>query len=71
MHKLALRTALFLRINNRWAKHQRNDGFNTVQQALHLAQNGDTILVYPGIYKEGNLVIRKSVYLKGIGMSGA
>ena len=45
-----------------------NERVHTVQQALQSAQNGDTILVYPGIYKERNLAIRKSVYLKGIGL---
>ncbi|WP_449436865.1 nitrous oxide reductase family maturation protein NosD [Pedobacter steynii] len=38
----------------------------SVQKAIDLSQNGDTILVDPGIYKEKNIIIQKSVTLKGI-----
>ncbi|MEP6617004.1 MAG: nitrous oxide reductase family maturation protein NosD [Ginsengibacter sp.] len=38
----------------------------SIQKALQLSQNNDTILVRPGIYHEGNLVISKSIVLKGI-----
>ena len=38
----------------------------SIKQALKEAKDGDTILVYPGIYKEGNIVVDKRVVLKGI-----
>lgn len=38
----------------------------SVQQGIDAAQNGDTVLVDPGIYKEKNIIIQKSVTLKGI-----
>lgn len=39
----------------------------TIKAALHIAADGDTIMVEKGIYKEQNINIEKSVYLKGIG----
>lgn len=39
----------------------------TIQQAIKLSQNGDTIMVYPGLYKEKTVTIKKSLCLKGIG----
>jgi len=44
----------------------KNQRIQTIQQALQLAQSGDTIIVSPGLYKEKNLIIKKPVYLKGI-----
>ena len=38
----------------------------TIKQAIALAQNGDTILVTPGTYREGNLIIAKQLTLKGL-----
>jgi nitrous oxidase accessory protein len=38
----------------------------TIKGALTLAKHGDTILVGQGVYKEQNIIIEKSVYLKGI-----
>lgn len=38
----------------------------SIKQALKEARDGDTILVYPGTYKEGNIVVDKRVVLKGI-----
>ncbi|TYB77256.1 nitrous oxide reductase family maturation protein NosD [Bizionia myxarmorum] len=40
----------------------------TIQQALDLAQDGDTIMVKKGIYKEANLKINKSITLIGEGL---
>ncbi|MET3113439.1 nitrous oxidase accessory protein [Pedobacter sp. CG_S7] len=40
--------------------------FKTIQSAIDLAQNGDSVLVYAGIYKERNIIIEKSIVLKGI-----
>ena len=39
----------------------------TIQQALESAGSGDTIIVFAGLYKEKSLIIKKPVYLKGIG----
>lgn len=38
----------------------------SIQQALQLSQSSDTVLVEPGVYHEGNLIITKSIVLKGI-----
>jgi nitrous oxidase accessory protein len=40
--------------------------FQSIQAAIDVAQTGDTILVSKGLYKEGNIVIRKSLFLKGV-----
>ncbi len=40
--------------------------FKTIQKAIDIANPGDTILVDGGIYKEGNILIQKSIVLKGI-----
>lgn len=41
-------------------------GISTIKQAIQLSSDGDTILVQPGCYREGNIVINKSIVLKGI-----
>jgi nitrous oxidase accessory protein len=38
----------------------------TIQKAIDIAHNGDTILVYPGLYKEHNILLQKSLTLIGI-----
>jgi nitrous oxidase accessory protein len=43
-----------------------NSKVNTVQAAVAFAADGDTIRIMPGIYKEGNIVIRKSLTITGI-----
>lgn len=40
--------------------------YSSVRAGLSAARNGDTVLVYPGIYREGNLVIDKSIVFAGI-----
>lgn len=42
--------------------------FKTIKSALAAAEDGDTILVKPGIYKEANIKITKSISLIGEGM---
>ncbi|MBS1729914.1 MAG: nitrous oxide reductase family maturation protein NosD [Bacteroidetes bacterium] len=44
----------------------KDKAFHSISQALDLAGNGDSIFVYPGLYKERELIIRKTIYLKGI-----
>ncbi len=39
----------------------------SIQEALVKANNGDTILIHDGIYKEGNIHINKEVVLIGVG----
>lgn len=39
----------------------------TINQALALAESGDSILVEAGIYTEGNIIVSKRVVLLGIG----
>jgi nitrous oxidase accessory protein len=39
----------------------------TIRGALDMSREGDTVVVHPGVYKEGNIVIDKRVVLKGIG----
>lgn len=38
-----------------------------IKEAITLAQPGDTVLVQPGIYREGNIIIQKSIVLIGEG----
>jgi nitrous oxidase accessory protein len=38
----------------------------SIKAAVAIAQNGDTVLVDKGIYKEGQIVIQRSIVLKGI-----
>lgn len=45
----------------------KNKAYKTINSALAQAQNGDTILVQKGHYKEGNINIQKSIALIGIG----
>ncbi len=39
----------------------------TIQQGINNAQPGDTVLVEKGVYKENEIKLNKSIYLKGIG----
>ena len=43
-----------------------NKTYKTVKSALERIQNGDTIYVYEGVYKEGNIIISKPVQLIGV-----
>ncbi len=38
----------------------------SLQQVINIAGNGDTILVYPASYTDNEIVITRSVYLKGV-----
>ncbi|HEY0039165.1 MAG TPA: nitrous oxide reductase family maturation protein NosD, partial [Flavisolibacter sp.] len=46
-----------------------NEVVKTVKEGIEAAQTGDTVLVKKGIYKEGNLLLTKSIFL--LGESGA
>ena len=43
-----------------------NSRYKTIRAAIEAAQPGDTILVYKGIYAEKELIINKSIVIKGI-----
>ena len=40
---------------------------SSLRQGINMARNGDTVLLYKGIYKEGNIVIDKAIHLVGVG----
>src|SRR6187549_2789192 len=40
--------------------------YSTISSALQIAQSGDSILVHEGLYKEGNIVVAKSISLIGL-----
>lgn len=44
----------------------KSKNITTIQKALTLACNGDTIFVESGIYHEGNIIINASIVLEGI-----
>ncbi len=45
----------------------KNGAIKSIDQALNLAKNGDTIFINKGTYAEGNILIEKEVTLIGIG----
>jgi nitrous oxidase accessory protein len=44
----------------------KNQSFTSIKTALQHCKNGDTILVEKGLYKEQEIVIDKSIVLKGV-----
>src|SRR5665647_956639 len=44
---------------------QKNSAVSSIQQAINIATNGDTIMVTPGIYTEKNIQVNKSLVLIG------
>ena len=42
----------------------KTEPYKTITEAIAAANSGDTIVVEKGIYREGNLVINKSILLK-------
>ena len=42
-----------------------NKPFKSIKSALKNVKNGDSLLVYEGVYKEGNIVINKEIKLIG------
>jgi len=43
----------------------KNQPITSIRKAIELAKEKDTILVQPGIYKEGNIVVNKNIILLG------
>ncbi|MCC6370182.1 MAG: nitrous oxide reductase family maturation protein NosD [Bacteroidia bacterium] len=44
---------------------EKNKNIGSIKKALAMCKNGDTIIVMPGTYREGNLIIDKSIYFLG------
>src|SRR6187402_1475653 len=44
----------------------KNKAITTLREGIKTAMDGDTILLNEGIYKEGNIIINKAIYLIGI-----
>ena len=43
----------------------KNQPITSIRKAIELAKEKDTILVLPGVYKEGNIVVNKNIILIG------
>jgi nitrous oxidase accessory protein len=43
----------------------KNQAVTSIHKAIDLAKEKDTILVQPGIYKEGNIIVNKNIILLG------
>lgn len=57
---------LFVKLNALQLHVGKNQIYKTIQSALDHAVNTDSVFIHAGIYKEGNLIINKSVNLFGI-----
>ena len=44
----------------------KNKAINTLRQGIKEAKDGDTVLLSKGVYREGNIIIDKAIYLTGI-----
>ena len=69
MKKIIYISVLVFFVNNLYAKTIRigkQQTIKTIQQALIVAVNGDTVLVEHGHYHEKNIIINKSIFLIGI-----
>lgn len=44
----------------------KNEQFKTIKKAVAAAQSGDSILVEKGVYREGTIVLNKTVHLIGL-----
>lgn len=44
----------------------KNKPITTLREAIRVANNGDTVLLHKGTYREGNIIINKSIALIGI-----
>jgi len=44
----------------------QNSAVRTLRQGIAQARNGDTVLLQKGVYKEGNIIINKSIHLIGV-----
>ena len=44
----------------------KNQSIKTLRQGIRMAKAGDTVLLNKGVYKEGNIIIDKAIYLVGV-----
>lgn len=44
----------------------KDKSINSISKGIDLARDGDTVKVYPGIYREGRITITKSITLIGV-----
>jgi len=44
----------------------KDKAISTLRLGIHTAKDGDTILLNKGVYKEGNIIIRKAIHLIGV-----
>lgn len=44
----------------------KKETVTSIQQGVLTAKNGDTLLIQPGTYREGNIIIQKSITIKGV-----
>ncbi|MBK9109905.1 MAG: nitrous oxide reductase family maturation protein NosD [Saprospiraceae bacterium] len=45
---------------------QHDGHITSIKEAVSMAVDGDSIWVHSGVYREGNIIINKSIYLKGL-----
>jgi len=45
----------------------KDKAITTLREGIKTAKDGDTIMLNKGVYKEGNIIIDKAIYLIGIG----
>ncbi|WP_336514144.1 nitrous oxide reductase family maturation protein NosD [Pollutibacter soli] len=64
---IILNICLFAQASGNTITVGKNAPITTLRQAIQIANAGDTILLQKGIYKEGNILISKPVFLFGIG----
>lgn len=55
----------FFNLQSQTIEVGKNKVIKSIKKAIDLANPGDTILVYKGVYREGNIVINKRIVLQG------
>lgn len=55
----------FLSVYAKTIRVGANETIKSVRQGITKAEAGDTVLILPGIYKEGNIILEKSIFLIG------
>lgn len=68
MKPLLFSLSLLMLFNFSWSKTIRigsSQTFKTIKSGLAFAQDKDTVIVENGFYKEGNIIIEKSIVFKG------
>jgi nitrous oxidase accessory protein len=43
----------------------KNEPIQTIKKGIALAQEGDTLLIRAGVYREGNILVEKSIFMQG------